>query len=214
MLPDMSGTKALPYPRCHRRRRAGAQTQKREAEAGTGAAGDDDEDAYAPSLPPDLLVAHAGLFYPQHSTTVASSPKQVAGPVKGQSLPPVYVAPARQGYDDDDLDDDVGPRLLCASTTEVGREEAAQPKAATRDGWMLVPPPSSALFGTLGPAKLSKGRQFSRGTVVERQGTQGASTLWTEARTPVERQQRLANDLAGKKRRLVNLTPVPASPEP
>nr|GAT54579.1 predicted protein [Mycena chlorophos] len=179
----------------------------------------DDEDAYAPALPPDLLLAHAGPSQSQPATT----PKRVAGPVKGPSLPPpVYAAPARRGYDEDDSDDDVGPQPLRAGTRvreerdavaefmekEERRrkqvEEAAQPKAAKRDEWMLVPPSSSALLGTLDPAKLSKGRQFSRGTVVERQG---ASTLWTE--TPAERQQRLADEVAGKKRRLANSTSAP-----
>nr|GAT49940.1 predicted protein [Mycena chlorophos] len=180
---------------------------------------DDDDDAYAPALPPDMLAAQAGP-----SRLAASKPP--AGPVKGPSLPSAYAdaATSRPTYDEDDSDDDVGPQPLRAGVgvreerdavaefmeKEERRrrqvEEAAQPKAVKRDEWMLVPPSSSALLGTLDPAKLSKGRQFSRGTVVER--ASGASTLWTE--TPAERQQRLADEVAGKKRRLANSSAGPS----
>ncbi|KAF7311410.1 hypothetical protein MKEN_01042900 [Mycena kentingensis (nom. inval.)] len=156
---------------------------------------DDDEDAYAPMLPPDMLG-------PKAPTASSSRP----------------AAPTMPSYaHDDDSDDDIGPQPLRSGAVEKERdpvaefiakeekrrkqvEEAAQPKAVKRDEWMLVPPSSSALLGTLDPAKLSKSRQFSRGTVADR--TEGVSTLWTE--TPAERQQRLADEVAGKKRRLVN----------
>ncbi|KAF7293932.1 hypothetical protein HMN09_01190400 [Mycena chlorophos] len=171
---------------------------------------DDDDDAYAPALPPDMLAAQAG----RSRVAAATALKPPAGPVKGPSLPSVYAAPSRPTYDDDDSDDDVGPQPLRGAAEEAGGgahppQEAAQPKAVKRDEWMLVPPSSSALLGTLDPAKLSKGRQFSRGTVVERES--GASTLWTE--TPAERQQRLTDEVAGKKRRLANSSAGPSREE-
>ncbi|KAJ7052917.1 hypothetical protein C8F01DRAFT_1065380 [Mycena amicta] len=162
---------------------------------------DDDDDDYGPALPPDML---------------AGPSKPPPAQVKGPSMP---TRPTHQ----DDSDDDIGPQPLRSGAVREERdavaefmakeerrrkqvEEAAQPKAAKRDEWMLVPPTSTGLLGTLDPAKLSKGRQFSRGTVVER--NEGASTLWTE--TPAERQQRLADEVAGKKRRLTN---APTQPE-
>lgn len=85
---------------------------------------------------------------------------------------------------------------------------------------MLVPPTSSSLLGSvyllllstifpftyvgfrvdLDPTKL-KARQFSRGTpsaVTSKNDT----SLWTE--TPAERQQRLADEVSGKKRRITD----------
>ncbi|KAF7312040.1 hypothetical protein MIND_00216100 [Mycena indigotica] len=157
---------------------------------------DEDDDAYAPPLPPDM-VAGGSTLKPQPT-------------IQGPSIP------AASAYDDDS-DDDIGPQPLRSGVASEERdavaefiakeesrrkqvEEAANPKALKRDEWMIVPPSSSGLLGTLDPAKLSKGRQFSRGTVVER--NEGASTLWTE--TPAERQQRLADEVSGKKRRLAN----------
>jgi hypothetical protein len=51
----------------------------------------------------------------------------------------------------------------------------------------------------LDPSKLSKPRQFSRSTAPARVVD---NTLWTE--TPAERQQRLADEVMGKKRRAEN----------
>ncbi|KAI0271671.1 hypothetical protein BC834DRAFT_860719 [Gloeopeniophorella convolvens] len=67
---------------------------------------------------------------------------------------------------------------------------------------MLVPPTSSALPAALDPAKLSKPRQFSRSTAPPKVVD---NTLWTE--TPAERQQRLADEVMGKKRRAENAEP-------
>ena len=85
---------------------------------------------------------------------------------------------------------------------------------------MLVPPSSSDLLGSkspnhsdvpyqchncgsdfiaLDPTKLSKPRQFSRSTAPARKVD---NSLWTE--TPAERQQRLADEVLGKKRRIEN----------
>ncbi|KAJ7623801.1 hypothetical protein FB45DRAFT_1061659 [Roridomyces roridus] len=165
-------------------------------------ADEDSDDDYAPELPPDF---------------VASSSSSVKKPVAGPTMPPTYSAtydPRVRYQDPDDSDDDVGPRPLPAGVNFEERdavkefmakeekrrrevEEAAKPKAPKRDEWMLVPPPSS-LLGNLDPTKL-KPRQFARTSAPERSTD---NTLWTE--TPAERQQRLADEVSGKKRRAAN----------
>ncbi|KAJ8703356.1 hypothetical protein PTI98_001983 [Pleurotus ostreatus] len=82
-------------------------------------------------------------------------------------------------------------------------EEAAKPKTLKRDEWMLVPPSSSDLLGNLDPTKLNKPRQFSRSAAPAREVD---NSLWTE--TPAERQQRIADEVAGKKRRAANAEPA------
>ncbi|KAJ6503104.1 hypothetical protein DFH09DRAFT_1289547 [Mycena vulgaris] len=158
---------------------------------------DDSEDDYAPALPPDMLAS-------------SSAPKKpVAGPTMPPAYPPTY--DPRAHYDDSD-DDDVGPRPLPAGVGFAERdavkefmakeekrrkevEEAAKPKAPKRDEWMLVPPTSSVL-GTQSAAIRAQ-RAPSRST---------DNTLWTE--TPAERQQRLADEVSGKKRRAANSGPA------
>ncbi|KAK7051369.1 hypothetical protein VNI00_004869 [Paramarasmius palmivorus] len=163
---------------------------------------DDDDDDYAPALPPDLAASReAG---PSNTNTNRR--------IQGPALPS-----ASRGYHDDDSDDDVGPMPLppgYEKPTEVDGvkqfleleekrrkniEEAAKPKALKRDEWMLVPPSSSDLLGTLDPKKLSKGRQFAKSAAPEKNSDM---SLWTE--TPAERQQRLADEVSGKKRKAAN----------
>ncbi len=86
---------------------------------------------------------------------------------------------------------------------------------------MLVPPSSSDLLActstqryirklfiftvsyiAIDPTKLTKGRQFARTAAPSRNVD---NSLWTE--TPAERQQRLADEVAGKRRRAVNADP-------
>jgi hypothetical protein len=55
----------------------------------------------------------------------------------------------------------------------------------------------------LDPTKLTKARQFSRSSAPQKKAD---NSLWTE--TPAERQQRLADEVSGKKRRAVNAEPV------
>ncbi|KAJ6569123.1 hypothetical protein B0H19DRAFT_1134646 [Mycena capillaripes] len=160
---------------------------------------DDSEDDYAPALPPDMIAS--------------SSKKPVVGPTMPPSYPPTYDRRV-QYHDPNDSDDDVGPRPLPAGVGFEERdavkefmdkeekrrrevEEAAKPKAPKRDEWMLVPP-SSSVLGNLDPTKL-KPRQFAR-TSAPSKSTD--NTLWTE--TPAERQQRLADEVSGKKRRAAN----------
>ncbi|KAJ7649382.1 hypothetical protein DFH06DRAFT_553287 [Mycena polygramma] len=165
----------------------------------TGADDDDSEDDYAPALPPDMVAS--------------SSKKPIVGPTMPPAYPPTYDRRV-QYHDPNDSDDDVGPRPLPAGVNFEERdavkefmakeekrrkevEEAAKPKAPKRDEWMLVPPTSSVL-GNLDPTKL-KPRQFAR-TSAPSKSTD--TTLWTE--TPAERQQRLADEVSGKKRRAAN----------
>ncbi|KAJ7174518.1 hypothetical protein C8R46DRAFT_1252116 [Mycena filopes] len=155
-----------------------------------GSDSDSDND-YGPALPPDMR----------------------GPPCRRRTYSPTYDRRV-QYHDPNDSDDDVGPRPLPAGVgfaeqdaakefmakEEKRRkeaEDAAKPKAPKRDEWMLVPPTSSVL-GNLDPTKL-KPRQFARTSAAPR----GAdNTLWTE--TPAERQQRLADEVSGKKRRAAN----------
>ncbi|ETW87722.1 hypothetical protein HETIRDRAFT_469948 [Heterobasidion irregulare TC 32-1] len=163
---------------------------------------EEEEDDYAPALPPDLAAARINGGGP---ATVGPS-RRIFGPSMG---------PQRQEEEESE-DEEVGPAPLPSSATldpqdgirefrekeEQRRkhiEEAAKPKALQREEWMLVPPSSSDLLGTLDPTKLSKPRQFSRSTAPARKVD---NSLWTE--TPAERQQRLADEVLGKKRRIEN----------
>ncbi|KAF8915561.1 hypothetical protein CPB85DRAFT_1159787, partial [Mucidula mucida] len=165
---------------------------------------EEDEDDYVPSLPPDLLASRkAG----------PSAPTRVpAKQVKGPTLPSAY-------YPDGDSDDDVGPRPLPPTAQgnnnkidgvqqflekEERRrqqiEEASKPKALQRDEWMLRPPTSSELLANLDPTKMNRPRQFARSAAPAPKNTD--SNLWTE--TPAERRQRLADEVSGKRKRVVN----------
>jgi hypothetical protein len=97
-------------------------------------------------------------------------------------------------------------------------QEAGKPKKLQREEWMLVPPSSSDLLGgtschatkeerarvahslppAIDPTKL-RPRQF-RATAAPAIPT--TNNLWTE--TPAERQQRLADEVSGKRRRAAN----------
>ncbi|KAF9261537.1 hypothetical protein L218DRAFT_869710 [Marasmius fiardii PR-910] len=163
---------------------------------------EEDEDDYMPALPPDLAASRSG---PEFAAT--STNKKIIGP----AFPPQHGS-----YSDDD-DDDVGPMPLPAGYQKPAEvdgvkqfleqeekrrkniEEAAKPKVLKRDEWMLKPPSSSELLGNLDPGKLTKGRQFSRSKAPAKNVD---TSLWTE--TPAERQQRLADEVSGKKRKAVN----------
>ncbi|KAI0825270.1 hypothetical protein BC628DRAFT_1374328 [Trametes gibbosa] len=161
---------------------------------------DDDDDDYAPALPPELAAARA------------STAKKVLGP----TLPPSAAGPRYEEEDDDD-DDDVGPRPLPQGYVEEEKdgvqeflereerrrkqiEEASKPKAPKREEWMLVPPSSSDLLASIDPTKLTKPRQFARTAQPSRNAD---NSLWTE--TPAERQQRIADEVAGKRRRAADV---------
>ncbi|CAL1696827.1 unnamed protein product [Somion occarium] len=175
---------------------------------------EEEDDYYAPALPPDLLAARSG---PSNAAPAASSskPKPVVGPTFPSSLANRY----DRYHEDEESDEDVGPMPLPEGVVleekdgvqeflekEERRrkqiEEAAKPKALKREEWMLVPPSSSDLLGSIDPTKLTKGRQFARTAAPAREVD---NTLWTE--TPAERQQRLADEVAGKRRRATNADP-------
>ncbi|KAG8706935.1 hypothetical protein FRC09_002114 [Ceratobasidium sp. 395] len=140
---------------------------------------DEDEDAFLPALPP-------GLSGPTTKPTTTAPARQI-GPTFPSRPPP-----------DSDSDDDYGPMPLPAgadSSHDDNDGDAKKPKALKRDEWMLAPPTSSDLFSSLDPTKL-KNRQFSRSTTDKKSA---ASNLWTE--TPQERQQRLADEVSGKRKR-------------
>ncbi|KAG9001353.1 hypothetical protein FRB90_011637 [Tulasnella sp. 427] len=166
--------------------------------AQAGSDDDDDEssdDDYGPALPPALQQKPA--------QPVVQPEKRVLGPSFPTGPPPAD--------DSDDDDDDVGPMPLpegVAAPESSGIqdfleqeerrrkaiEEDGKPKAMKREDWMLAPPEDSGVLGNLDPTKL-KARQFQRSS--EQKVTD--RTLWTE--TPAERQQRLADEVSGKRKR-------------
>lgn len=193
------------------------QEDKQNAEEGS----DGDSDAYMPPLPPDMVEARdTGSSYNQRSNPT----KTLSGRVVGPSLPSrslLHDANAKFISNNDEEDEDeVGPQPLPAGTHNVQKgaveeflereerrnrlaaEEALKPKVLKREEWMLVPPTSSELLGSLDPTKL-KARQFSRSTAPAKKQD---SSLWTE--TPAERQQRLADEVLGRKRRATEDIPV------
>ncbi|KAL5495835.1 hypothetical protein ACEPAI_1299 [Sanghuangporus weigelae] len=181
---------------------------------------EDDDDEYGPALPPGLLTkrpsASSRVAEPGPSTRSSSS-SAPARRIIGPSLP----GPGRQSNnsDEDDGIDEYGPMPLprgpdkMSAVSEGVREflereerrkqqieEAAKPKKPKREEWMLVPPSSSDLLGRLGDPTKLKARQFSRGGNTASRSA--PNNLWTE--TPEERQQRIADEVAGKKRRAAN----------
>ncbi|KIY52879.1 hypothetical protein FISHEDRAFT_34199 [Fistulina hepatica ATCC 64428] len=174
----------------------------------------DDEDDYAPELPPDMLAAPSK----RPTSTTISPPAAVPSATK-KAIGPSMPTPADLDNDSGDSDDDIGPMPAPVAASEHDEsdavrkfmeieehrrkeiEEAAKPKALKREEWMLVPPTSGELLGSL---STTKPRQFSTST-----RPRGAvdSSLWTE--TPLERQQRIKDEVEGKRRRVVNAEDVP-----
>ncbi|KAJ6594290.1 hypothetical protein B0H19DRAFT_917386 [Mycena capillaripes] len=128
--------------------------------------------------------------------------------------PPTYERRVEY-HDPDDSDHDVSPRPLPVGVDFEERDAVKEfmakedkrrrelevsdsPKAWKRDEWMLVPSSSSVLGVHLDPTKL-KPRQFARTSAPSKHIE---NTLWTE--TPAEQQQRLADEVSGKKRLAAN----------
>ncbi|KAJ3530453.1 hypothetical protein NMY22_g8562 [Coprinellus aureogranulatus] len=212
----------------------------------------DDEDDKAPSsgigpaIPAHLLRGSSGkdaegggrsttppLERPSRPTHSPEAGPSTNRKVVGPTLPnygPTY-NPDTYGNveDEEDSDDDVGPKPLPAGMKHEesnavkefiereermrkAREEAAKEKnAPKREEWMLVPPSSSDLLGNLDPTKLKKGRQFSKSTHSASSGPSDMS-LWTE--TPAERQKRLEDEVMGRKRRAVDTANSEATEDP
>ncbi|KAG1894754.1 uncharacterized protein F5891DRAFT_1130850 [Suillus fuscotomentosus] len=182
--------------------------------ATVASAGDSDEDDdYTPALPPDLSASRAaGPSLPSKSVSNTPLPQRhYVGPSVPHSQTPY----------DDDSDSDVGPQPLPAAyASQIEeksgveefmereerrrklQEEASKPKKLQREEWMLVPPKSGDLLASLDPTK-ARPRQFARSAAPSRDNS--GSSLWTE--TPAERQQRLADEVAGRKRRAANAPP-------
>ncbi|KAG6331584.1 hypothetical protein ID866_7504 [Astraeus odoratus] len=136
---------------------------------------------------------------------------------------PSRPVPEYSDSEDEDSDSEVGPQPLPTVSAPAGAhsedrsgvqefldmeerrrknvEEASKPKKLVREEWMLVPPKSGDLLGSLDPTKL-KARQFGRSSGPARDSD---SSLWTE--TPAERQKRLADEVSGRKRKAVNAEP-------
>ncbi|KAH9964588.1 hypothetical protein BC827DRAFT_1188051 [Russula dissimulans] len=177
---------------------------------------DEDEDGYTPELPPDLAEARAN---PNASgaragpASVAPAPaRRMIGPARGpfrreeeeeesgeEEIGPAPPPPPSVAGRTNAREDAVAEFLQKEAQRRQAIEEAARPKTLQRDEWMLVPPAASDLLSTLDPTKLNKPRQFSRSTAPAKVVD---NTLWTE--TPAERQQRLADEVMGKKRRVEN----------
>ncbi|KAG2340302.1 hypothetical protein BDR05DRAFT_890106 [Suillus weaverae] len=173
----------------------------------------DEDDDYTPALPPDLAASRTA------GPSLSSKSELNTPPPKRQYVGPSL--PGSQAPYDDDSDSDVGPQPLPAAYAsrikgksgveeflerEERRrklqEEASKPKKLQREEWMLVPPKSGDLLASLDPTK-ARPRQFARSAAPSRDNS--GSSLWTE--TPAERQQRLADEVAGRKRPAANAPP-------
>ncbi|KAH9850625.1 hypothetical protein C2E23DRAFT_834741 [Lenzites betulinus] len=174
---------------------------------------DNSDDAGSASIGPQIPLHLTGLCAgtpPDLAAARASTAKKVLGP----TLPPFMAGPR---YEEEEDDDDVGPRPLPPGYAEEEKdgvqeflereerrrkqiEEASKPKKPKREEWMLVPPSSSDLLASIDPTKLTKPRQFAR-TAQPSRNTD--NSLWTE--TPAERQQRIADEVAGKRRRAADV---------
>ncbi|KAH9920322.1 uncharacterized protein B0H18DRAFT_881187 [Fomitopsis serialis] len=163
---------------------------------------EEEEEDYAPALPPDMIAAKA--------PGAAQAP---TGPAR-----PPHLASRRSAYDEDDEDDDYGPTPLPSGFAlreksgveeflerEERRkkqlEEASKPKALQREEWMLVPPSQSDLLGSIDPTRIKRPRKFAATAQTPRDAD---ASLWTE--TPAERQQRIADEVAGKRRRVTDVS--------
>ncbi|BGP34083.1 hypothetical protein JCM10296v2_005898 [Rhodotorula toruloides] len=178
---------------------------------------------------PQLPSAQAGPQLPPH---LAARRRASPSPPVGPSRPPGMVggtAVVMDPYGDfavygpasDDEDDSVGPMPLPAGASNDDndgarlfreREErekekerqAKEDKKLQREEWMLVPPKEMDLLSSIDTTKL-KSRGFATGKAAQSASSKKSSSdvnLWTE--TPAERQQRLADEMMGKKRRAEN----------
>jgi len=109
----------------------------------------------------------------------------------------------------DDSDDDIGPKPVPGAVHEERsavqeflereqrwareREEAAKPKVPKREEWMLVPP-TSGILSSVDPLR-KRPTTFNRTNKEVKVDT----SIWTE--TPEEKARRLADEIAGIKRR-------------
>ncbi|WVO18264.1 hypothetical protein L204_105975 [Cryptococcus depauperatus] len=165
---------------------------------------DEDKDDYAPALPPHMASAH--------QTKVAGPslpPNLMSG--RSSSIGPLI---ARPHPEDDDSDDDVyGPVPASNIGDEDSNaydpvkefmeleerrrkdiEEKGKPKVTKREEWMLVPPTSGPL-SSVDPLR-KRPTTFSRSNA---EPLEVDHSVWTE--TPAEKAQRIADEVAGIKRK-------------
>ncbi|BGP57032.1 hypothetical protein JCM8202_004530 [Rhodotorula sphaerocarpa] len=167
-----------------------------------------------PQLPPHLAARRRS----------PSPPRRQAGPVFGPSRPDA--GPQQYGGFGADPDDDdgvdVGPLPLPAGYTydavddgaqqirereereRKRQQDALEDKKPKREEWMLVPPKEMDLLSSMDSTKL-KSRGFATGKAAQSAASGSGSdgvNLWTE--TPAERQQRLKDEMLGKKRKAEN----------
>ncbi|KAK4685461.1 hypothetical protein P7C73_g4693, partial [Tremellales sp. Uapishka_1] len=161
----------------------------------------DDEDDFGPALPPHLLAAR---------NAKAAGPSL---PTLGPALPS---AAYDQGQDSESDDDIIGPMPSAGGVEEPQsavqdflerearwakeREEASKPKVMKREEWMLVPPEAGDLAAATDPLR-KRATAFNR-TAAAPVSSQD-QTLWTE--TPAEKQQRIADEVMGKKRKATDV---------
>lgn len=188
-----------------------------------GPSDDEDDGDFGPALPPELAAKRKlGPQRPPSSDSdddigPSVGPARPPGPslpgpsrASGPSRPPL--GPARPPAPDSDSDDDfVGPRLddigpvPARSAADEFRERERQrwereqekktgPKVTQREEWMLVPPSSGSL-SSLDPTK----RPTSFNRTSKAAITPEDQTIWTE--TPAQKAQRLADEMAGIKRK-------------
>ncbi|WWD20999.1 hypothetical protein CI109_105480 [Kwoniella shandongensis] len=189
------------------------------------AAEEEDEDDYVPALPPHLAAARGNKgAAPSLGPSIGPSAPTVGPsigpsiPTVGPTLPPTTAGPSRpppsylNQYDDDSDDDVIGPRPVptAGGEEEAGSairefmereerrrkdaEEASKPQVRKREEWMLVPP-TSGVLSNVDPLR-KRPTTFSKSTA---EPSDIDNTLWTE--TPAEKAQRIADEVAGVKRK-------------
>ncbi|KAH8832563.1 hypothetical protein DL96DRAFT_1667172 [Flagelloscypha sp. PMI_526] len=175
-----------------------------------------DEDDYTPALPAHLV---------NKSTTKAPAQSEPpTGVQPGPSRP--FPLPEDDSEDDDD-DDDIGPKPAASTSTSgevdgvqrfVELEErrrknaevgSSQTKSSETRRMDARPPSASEVLGNIDPTRLTKPRTFAKSS--NSSAAARDQSLWTE--TPQQREQRLADEVSGKKRRAVNAEDTPASVE-
>ncbi|WVW79099.1 hypothetical protein I302_101063 [Kwoniella bestiolae CBS 10118] len=165
----------------------------------------DDQDDFGPALPPHLAAA-------RKNKAVGPAPP-TAGPSVGPSLPTAGPSRPSTTSDDEDSDDDdvIGPMPVPSNGEEESGsavkeflqreerrrkilEEQNRPKEKKREEWMLVPP-SSGVLSAVDPLR-KRPTTFSKST---REPESVDHSVWTE--TPAEKAQRIADEVAGIKRK-------------
>ncbi|KIR58544.1 hypothetical protein I314_05792 [Cryptococcus bacillisporus CA1873] len=183
---------------------------------------EEEEEEYVPALPPHLLAARKARASSSGVEKKAASPSigTSVGPSVGTTLPaaglsrpssvpspsfpedydsddevigPVPVPTAGGEEDDDEAQAAVREFLEREERRRKQAEEKDKPKALQREEWMLVPP-SSGVLSNVDPLK-KRATTFSRSTAQP----ETDSSVWTE--TPAEKAQRIADEVAGVKRK-------------